>query len=105
MKRAVLWTLALITLLAIGYAGSRLWDERQFVETPFGEGTRVVQVAPGSSPRTIAQQLAQHGVVSDGAHFYTHLRYFRRGQVPKAGEYEFTGALKPDDILGKLVRG
>lgn len=103
--RAVLWIVALVVLAAIGYGAYRLWDERQFAETPFGEGTRVLQIAPGSGPNVIARSLAQSGVVSDANRFLTHLRYFRRGQVPKAGEYEFTGAVKPDDVLSKLVRG
>jgi UPF0755 protein len=105
MKRALIWIFALITVAALGYAGLRLWDERQFAEASFGVGTRVVQLAPGSGPRTVAQQLAQAGVVSDAGRFLTHLRYFRRGQVPKAGEYEFVGPQRPDDVLSKLVRG
>jgi UPF0755 protein len=103
--RAVLWIVALVVLAAIGYAAYRLWDERQFVETPFGQGTRVVQIAPGSGPGAVAKALAQGGAVSDANRFLTHLRYFRRGQVPKAGEYEFTGPVRPDDVLSKLVRG
>jgi UPF0755 protein len=105
MKRAVLWILALAILGGLSWAAYRLWDERQFAGTPFGEGTHVVQLTPGSGPRTIAQQLGQAGVVSDAARFLVHLRYFRRGQVPKAGEYEFIGPLTPDEVLQKLVRG
>ena len=105
MKRAVLWTLALLLLGAIGYAGFRLWDERRFASTPHGVGLRTVLINPGSGPRTVAQQLAQGGVISDAGRFLTHLRFFRRGQVPKAGEYEFDGPLAPDEVLAKLVRG
>jgi len=105
MKRAVLWTLALVLLGAIGYAGYRLQDERKFASTAVGQGVRSVLLAPGSGPRTVAQALAQAGLVSDAARFQLHLRFFRRGQVPKAGEYEFDGPQTPDDVLAKLVRG
>src|SRR4051812_39551571 len=105
MKRAVLWTLALALLAAIGYAGYRLNDERTFAAAPFGQGVRSVVLAPGSGPRTIAQALAQAGLISDQGRFLTHLRFFRRGQVPKAGEYEFDGPQTPDDVLARLVKG
>ncbi len=46
MKRAVIWTLAGALLAALGWIAYRLWDERRFAATPFGEGVRVVQIAP-----------------------------------------------------------
>src|SRR5205823_5328194 len=105
MKRALLWTIAGALLAGLSYVAYRLYDERRFADTPFGEGVRAVQIAQGSGPRAIAQALAQAGVISDPDRFHSHLRYFRRGQVPKAGEYEFDGAVTPDQVLGKLVRG
>src|SRR5947209_6248583 len=105
LKRAILWTLAGAVLAALGYVAFRLYDERRFADTPFGEGVRTVQIAPGSGPRAIAQALAEAGVIADPQRFFLHLRYFRRGQVAKAGEYEFDGPVTPDQALGKLVRG
>ncbi len=105
MKRAIVYTLALAILGAIGFAGYRLYDARRFAETPFGEGVRTVAIAPGSGARAVAQQLAQGKAISDPGRFYFHLRYFRRGQVPKAGEYEFDGPVTPDEVLARLVRG
>jgi len=105
MKRAVLWLFALVVLGAIGAAGFRLYDERRFAGTRYGEGSRTVVVPPRSGPRQLSQLLARAGVVSDARRFYVHLHYFRRKAVPRAGEYEFDGPLLPDDVLGKLVRG
>ncbi len=105
MKRAILWTLGGAVLALIGYAALRLWDERQFASTPFGDGTRTVQLAPGSGPRAIAAALQQAGVISDSDRFITHVRFFRRGAHMKAGEYEFDGPVTPDDVIGKLVKG
>jgi UPF0755 protein len=105
LKRALVWTLGLLVLGVLGYGALFFWQERQFAGTPFGEGTRTVEIAPGSGPRTIAQELAKAGVISDAPRFLVHLRYFRRGQVAKAGEYEFQGPVTPDDVLAKLVRG
>ena len=105
MKRAFLWLFLLALLAAIGYGAYRLRDERRFAATRFGEGTRVVLVPPGTGPRALAKLLADAHVVSDAGRFYTHLRWFRRNSHPKAGEYEFEGALFPDEVLGKLARG
>src|SRR5438552_8396921 len=105
MKRAVLWLFALVILGGLAFAAWRLNDERNFAATPFGEGARTVVVPAGSGPHTLARLLADARVVSDETRFYTHLHWFRRGKLAKAGEYEFDGALLPDEVLGKLIRG
>ena len=105
MKRAVLWLFALAFLGAVGFAGWRFLDERRFAGTPYGEGTRTVSIPPGTGPRALARLLADARVVSDAGRFYTHLHWFRRDAHTKAGEYEFVGPLRPDDVLGKLMRG
>src|SRR5260221_13916334 len=101
MKRAFLYTLAGAVLAALSHVAWRLYDERRFVDTPFGEGVRAVQIAQGAGPKAIAQALAQAGVIADPDRFYTHVRFFRRGQVAKAGEYEFDGPVTPDQVLGR----
>ncbi len=105
MKRALLYLFALLVLAALGVAAWKLAEERSFALTPSGEGTRVVTVPPGTGPHALAKLLADGGVVSDESRFYTHLHFFRRSASPKAGEYEFIGALNPDDVIGKLTRG
>ena len=105
MKRALLWIFALLILGALGYAALRLSDERRFAQTGFGEGTRTLVVPPGTGPRALARLLQDGKVVSDEARFYEHLHFFRRGKSARAGEYEFSGALTPDEVLNKLVRG
>jgi UPF0755 protein len=105
MKRALFWLFGLAILAGLGWAAFRLWDEHRFASTPFGEGTRIVVVPPGTGPHTLAHLLAGGRAVSDEKRFYLHQHFFRRGQQAKAGEYEFDGPLTPDEVLGKLVRG
>ena len=105
MKRALLWSFAGAVLAVLAYGAFRLYDERQFAGTPFGQGTRVVVVPPGTGPHALGKLLADAGVISSEARFYTHMHFFRRGKQAKAGEYEFDGALMPDEVLGKLSRG
>src|SRR3954468_12254481 len=103
--RAVLWLLVLVLLGAAGHLGFRYADERQFAAAKFGEGTRLVNIPPGTGPRALAKLLADARVVSDADRFYTHLHWFRRGAHTRAGEYEFSGPVLPDEVLGKLTRG
>jgi len=105
MKRAILWLFALAMLGGLGLFAWRLTDERRFAATPYGEGSRTVNIPSGTGPRALAKLLADAHVVSDANHFFTHLHWFRRNAHTKAGEYQFDGALLPDDVLGKLVRG
>src|SRR5207237_7163291 len=76
-----------------------------FVATRFGEGSRTVSIPAGTGPRALAKLLAEANVVSDGNRFFTHLRWFRRDAHARIGEYQFDGALLPDEVLGKLIRG
>jgi UPF0755 protein len=105
MKRAVLWLFALAIAGAGGWAAWRYLDDQRFASRPYGQGTRTVVVPPRTGPHQLSQILARGGVVSDARRFFVHLHYFRRDAHPRAGEYEFDGALRPDDVLGKLDHG
>ncbi len=105
MKRFFLWLFALVVLAALGFAAWRMSDERKFASTAYGTGARTVMIAPGTGPHALAKLLADAHVVSDEQRFYTHLHWFRRNAKTRAGEYEFDGALLPDEVLGKLIRG
>jgi UPF0755 protein len=105
MKRAVLWIFALAIVGATGWAGWRWLDEQRFAATRFGQGVRTVVVPPRTGPHQLAQILARNGMVSDARRFFIHLHYFKRHSHPRAGEYEFDGPLRPDDVLDKLDRG
>ena len=105
MKRAILWLFALGLIAAVAVVGWRVLDERRFAATRFGEGSRTVNIPPGTGPHALARLLADARVISDANRFFTHLRWFRRNARAKAGEYQFDGALLPDEVIGKLVRG
>jgi UPF0755 protein len=105
MKRLFLSFVALALLAAVAYGAWRYADEKRFARAAYGEGIRVVTIPSGTGPHALARLLAEHRIVSDEKRFYTHLHWFRRDAHARAGEYEFSGPLLPDDVLGKLVRG
>jgi UPF0755 protein len=72
-----------------GYEGAE-----QFVEVPSGAG-----------PAAIGRRLVETGVVRDALTW--RIAVFKSGEarVLKAGEYRFTGELRPADVIAKLARG
>ena len=109
MKR-VLGTLLLLAVLA-GAGGAAYWwwrDRRitEFARTPAGAPeTKEVVIPPGSGPRRVADVLAQAGVVTDAELTYAWLRREKLGPKLRAGEYEFTLPLSPEQAIQKLVAG
>ena len=95
----------LLLLGALAVGGGLYMREQTFARTPFGSGTVSIEIPPGSGPQKLAHILAQGGAVSSADQLYTHLHYFRRSAHTKAGEYEFTLPLTPDQVIEKLVRG
>lgn len=107
MRRALAWFLALI-IVAAGLAGAMTWfTVSRFRATPYG-GTeeKIVVVPPGASARGVVRALADAGVLSHERIAWLYVRYVRRdGRSFRAGEYAFSGALRPDEVLEKVHRG
>lgn len=109
MKRAAGVLLLLLLLAAAAGGGFWWWREQrltEFARTPAGvDGTRAVLVPAGSGPRRVADLLGQAGVVADADLTYSWLRREKLGPKLKAGEYEFTLPLSPEQVVQKLVAG
>ncbi len=106
----MLGVLLLLAVVAAGAAAAFWWwrDQRitEFARTPAGTAwTREVIIPPGSGPRRVADLLAQAGVVSDGELTYAWLRREKLGPKLRAGEYEFTLPLTPEQAIQKVIAG
>jgi UPF0755 protein len=107
VKRAVILA-GLFVLLVAGVAGAlALRALRLFQETPFGSLDEKVIVIPSGAPaRAVVRALAHGGALSDERTAWWYVRTFRRdGAHFRAGEYAFTGPLRPDEVLDRIVRG
>jgi UPF0755 protein len=104
----ILGLLLLVAVAAAGAFGYVAWrDLENFRTTPFGGAAeKVVEIAPGSSPRAVVRALAKGGVLADDEQAWRYVRWVKRDHRPfKAGEYAFAGSLTPDEALERIYRG
>jgi UPF0755 protein len=66
---------------------------------------RVVVIDRGLSFRMVAEKLERAGVVRDAESFSFAARILGAYKKVKAGEYEFTTAMTPMEVLESLVKG
>jgi UPF0755 protein len=64
-----------------------------------------VDVPPGAGPVAIGQRLVDAGVVQDSVTFRGALWVSGRARDLKAGEYRFTDAMTPLEVIDKIARG
>jgi UPF0755 protein len=105
--RLIKWLVALIVLLAVA-GGVALYFGYQRVHEPFKgyDAAEVfLDVAPGSSPATISQQLISAGIVRDRVTFRSALWISGQARELKAGEYRFDRAMTPLEVIDKIARG
>ena len=78
-----------------------------FLALPAGDGknVRVLAFEKGSTPRRFADELERRGIVSSARLFVFHVRLKGAAARLQAGEYQFSDAMKPADILRKMVEG
>ena len=88
-------------------AGISAWYTHHFLVTPGPalQQPSVVFVPKGVSLRTISQVLAEQGLVTNGTLFSWWARYTGADRKIKTGEYEFTEALSPVELLQRLLAG
>jgi len=92
-----------VGLVFAGFFGLRQWLFQRWPVTP--PGVQRVLIAPGSALPQIAVQLEQAGVVSDAGRFGQLARWRDVAQKIKAGEYQFSKAATPVEVLDRLVAG
>jgi UPF0755 protein len=107
VKRALGVLLALLVAGAAVAGAMGWWTLDRFRATPYGgPEEKVVVIPPGASARAVVRALAEAGVLSHERTAWLYVRYVRRdGRSFRAGEYSFTGPLKPDEVLEKVHRG
>jgi UPF0755 protein len=107
MRRALL-AIAGLAVAAVLVAVAIAWHAvTTFRETPYGAlEEKVVVVPPGATAHAVVRQLAHAGALSDETRAWRYVRWLKRDPRPfRAGEYSFSGPLKPDEVLERVYRG
>lgn len=106
---AALVAVALAAAAAV--AALQLRELARFRDAPYGsEEEKVVEIPAGAGPHQVVRLLARSGVLSDERLAWHWLRWWKQvwkhdRRPLKAGEYGFSGALSPDEVLEKVYRG
>jgi UPF0755 protein len=66
---------------------------------------KLFTLSPGQGMKRTAQALQEEGLVSDAMRFTLFARLEKKDKLLKAGEYFFSTAMTPREILGQMVEG
>lgn len=104
MRRAILFiTLVLVVALAAG--GTWLYTSVQQPYKGYSEPETFVDIAPGTSPGRMSQQLVDAGVVRNTTAFRAAVWLRGAGRRLQAGEYRFDRPLTPTEVVDRIARG
>ena len=100
----LLFALAFAAISTVGllYMHLMSWADRP-AETAGAE--KLFTVTAGQGLRKTANALRQEGLVSDALRFTILARLNKQDKQIKAGEYIFSSAMTPTEILGQMVEG
>ena len=107
MKRFVICVLGVLFVIA-GFAVAWLvLDFNTFRENQLVNDTEeiAIDIAPGSSLRSIAKQLAADGIIKHPYYLVALGRYLGLDNKIKAGEYHVPGDVNPEQLLRHLTTG
>jgi peptidoglycan lytic transglycosylase G len=110
MKKVFRITVALLAIalaLAAAVAVTQVRALLRFRDTPYGsEEEKLVEIPSGAGPHQVVRLLTQHGTLSDERLAWRWLHWWKRDRrALRAGEYAFSGALRPEEVLEKIYRG
>ena len=103
MRRFFLFSFLLAALVAIGATSWGLW----WVHQPlvFAQAPAELSIDPGTTPRTVAADVAKAGVQVNPDVLYAWFRLSGQDRMIRAGSYEIEAGTTPRTLLSKLVRG
>jgi UPF0755 protein len=105
MLRFLLRLILLVLVLGVAGAVAAGWAWQRYTGPgPLAED-RTVVIERGSGVNSIAQQLAEEGVLPDPWILPVGVRLFGKGRSLKAGEYRFPAHVSPQAVLEKLASG
>jgi UPF0755 protein len=102
-RRLLLLLALVLAFLAAGIAASAAWWLNR--PLPLASDAAELSIAPGESPRTIAEGWVRAGVRTQPRALYEWFRWSGRARLIRAGSYEIGRGTTPMQLLDKMVRG
>lgn len=102
------FTLIIVLLIVAGLISYAIYrDYRTFLDTPLAlpESTIDFVVPQGASMKSVAQRLVAKDLLTSPRYWQTYARLQGVASRIKAGEYRFSSAITPRQLLDKLVAG
>src|SRR6476661_4844735 len=97
--------LVVLALMAAVGVGVTLYKRTSEPYLGYATGEQFVEIAPGSSTRTIGESLIAGGVVRDYATFRAALWRTGAARELKAGTYRFDTPMTAADVVTKIAKG
>ena len=101
--RRLLLVLLFLAAMGAALAGAAAWWLGQPLR--LSANSVELEIAPGTSPRGVAQAVVQAGVQTDERLLYYWFRASQQDRLIRAGNYEITQGMTPRSLLQKLVQG
>ncbi|WP_199221805.1 endolytic transglycosylase MltG [Limnohabitans sp. 2KL-17] len=92
-----------LLVMALGLAAGALWWIQQPLDTR--QATLDLSIEPGTSPKAIAQAVANAGAHTSPTLLYAWFRLSGQSRQMRAGSYEIAPDTTPQRLLNMLVRG
>lgn len=102
LKGLMKWLVSLL-LVALGFLGGAYWWLHQPMDTR--QATLDLSIEPGTSPKSIAQAVADAGAQTSPTLLYAWFRLSGQSRQMRAGSYEIAPGTSPQRLLSMLVRG
>jgi len=105
--RKLLLTAATVCLLAAAGGAALFLDARQALHAPMQlpRGAELLDIEPGTSLRTVANRLAERGLLRRPRYLSWWGRYTGEAQRIKAGEYRIEPGMTPLQLLDHVIAG
>ena len=102
LKGLMKWLVSLL-LVALGLLGGAYWWLHHPMDTR--QATLDLSIEPGTSPKAIAQAVADAGAQTSPTLLYAWFRLSGQSRQMRAGSYEIAPGTSPQRLLSLLVRG
>jgi UPF0755 protein len=103
VMRLLRWLLLLIVLAGAGIAAATWWWLQN--PLPLASDAVEVSIAPGTSPKTVAEKWVQAGVQTPPEFLWLYFRASGKAPQMRAGNYSIERGITPPQLLERMLRG